>query len=160
MAVTFDTTVFVSFIYYLKRLSTDAEISLDGRLKIIAQFGAMTSLLGMIAFVFDVLYTLFPVGTLTHILLYHVAMLCLDLVVLLLMVLKFCLVSDKGKLNSNVSISSLNNIGKDDDGIVPMGLFRYLVSMVFDMVTPSVNLGKSTQKTRSMAVMSTVLTKT
>ncbi|KAJ3063517.1 hypothetical protein HDU99_004802, partial [Rhizoclosmatium hyalinum] len=41
-AVIFDTTVFFAFVYYLRKISADADISLDNRLKIIAQFGAVT----------------------------------------------------------------------------------------------------------------------
>ncbi|ORY38151.1 hypothetical protein BCR33DRAFT_720860 [Rhizoclosmatium globosum] len=133
-AVIFDTTVFFAFVYYLRKISADADISLDKRLKIIAQFGAVTSLLGMVIFVFNVLGVLFPLHTIPHIILYHVAMLFLDIVVLLLVVMKHHLITEKEKQTSNIILSGSPDKSaskEEQESDSEMGLWRYLVSRIF-----------------------------
>ncbi|KAJ3281035.1 hypothetical protein HDU79_011145 [Rhizoclosmatium sp. JEL0117] len=97
IAVVFDLVMLITFVKYLRQLKADGDMEIERRLKIIAQFGTLTSLVAIIAFIFDVSYIQFPPESEEHIILSYTALFCIDLIVCLLIVMKGVLLVEKSK---------------------------------------------------------------
>ncbi|ORY30119.1 hypothetical protein BCR33DRAFT_569648 [Rhizoclosmatium globosum] len=111
ITVVFDMTLLITFSYYLRSISDGMEAA-DERLKVIAQFGALTSCFGLIGFVFDATYSQFTPGHTITVILYYLAVGCMDMVVFLLIFMKFKLYRIRLDDTINVKISVAADQGK------------------------------------------------